>query len=519
MRSFTVREVQRMPALLRIVLSGCIGLLLVAVDLGRAGALGFEGFGPADEHISRSPEWPKGVEGVLKHPSRVYWYEVNGSEAAFYDGDIATVNELLELYSQVDLGRRLVVIRPGRPSAKSFQGTQTPYVVEFEVPGGIVLNHHQQFANTGLFPLTPRLLLFFDAPLAEHLAELKIPENVTLEEAAFRVEDALAHADDEDVGVRYRAIAALGDAGDPTGAGLAALLRASRDENESIRTAGSDALEKITAAKEPAEQALRQRLSEFVRNHPQYAQAITPVKLLHALRDVDAEYAKGFTARGTLFELAASGQGRFVAWAITMGDGKLVLEQRDIEDENHAPAPGRFEYTIYAGPQRMGSIHRYRMWVDGKLNEMTPNATFEPVGSTYDLLIGRMLWPLGRGFSRRIDRITNVAAAADGILTVSAESDDGNLMSRWELKIDPAADYLVCSAKAFRRDEPEPSYVVDAAGVLTGAGRSTAHTSRWIEGAAGQPISISVTSVSATTDAELIRRTESRLDTLPGLGR
>jgi hypothetical protein len=508
-----------MSTLLRLVAGLGVASLLIAIDAGRAGAMGMEGFGPAGKEIGRSPDWPKGVEDVLRHEARVYWYDVNGSESAFYDGDIATVNELLELYSQVDVTRPLVIIRPGRPSAKSFEGKQTPYVVEFEVPGGIVLSHLQKFANTGLYTLTPQLVMHIDAGLAEHLSELKIPENVTVAEAAVRVEDALAFADDEDVGLRYRAIVALGDALDPTSAGLAALLRASRDENVSIRTAGSEALVKIAAAKEPAEQSLRQRLSEFVRTHPQYAQAITPETLLKALRDEDAEFAKGFTARGTLVKPTASGRGKLVAWTVTMGDGKLVLEQRDVEDADHAPEPGRFEYTIYTGPERMASIHGYHTWVDGKLSEMKPQASFEPVGSTYDLLIGRMLWPLGRGFSRRIDRVTSVATAADGMLTVSAESDDGSLMSRWELQVDPGEDFLVRSAKGFRREEAEPSYVVDAAGVLTGGGRSTAHTSRWMEGAAAPPVSFAVTSVSATTDAELIRRTESRLDTLPDLRR
>ena len=102
---------------------------------------------------------------------------------------------------------------------------------------------------------------------------------------------------------------------------------------------------------------------------------------------------------------------------------------------------------------------------------------------------------------------------------MAAESDDGNLTGRWELLIDPGANYLVRAAKAFRRDDAEPSYVVETAGNLTGGGRSVGHTVRWIEGAAGQPASVAVTSVSATTDEQLIQRTEDRLDKLPGLGR
>src|SRR4029079_2104619 len=129
----------------------------------------FEAFGPAKEVIGRSPDWPQGVEKLLQSPARGYWHDVNGNEDACFDGDIATVNEMLELYSQVDLARRVVVIRPGRPSAKSFEGKLTPYVVEFDVPSGIALIHIQRFSDTGLFPVAPRLSIFFDAALAEHL--------------------------------------------------------------------------------------------------------------------------------------------------------------------------------------------------------------------------------------------------------------------------------------------------------------------------------------------------------------
>ena len=69
------------------------------------------------------------------------------------------------------------------------------------------------------------------------------------------------------------------------------------------------------------------------------AQAFTPETLLQALRDEDAEYAKGFTARGTLVESTSSGRDKLVTWTITMGDGKLVLEQRDVEDAEHAAQP------------------------------------------------------------------------------------------------------------------------------------------------------------------------------------
>jgi hypothetical protein len=483
-----------------------------------AAGMGFEGFGPAGENIGRSPDWPKGVEDVLRHSSRVYWYDVNGSQSAYYDGDIGTVNELLDLFSKVDLNKHDVVLRPGRPSAKSFHESLTPYVVEFDVPGGIETHFRQRNAGSGLLARTPRMIVHIDAALAKHLGELKVPENVTLHASAVRIEDALAHVDDADFQSRYSAIVALGDVAEASPAARAAVERAAADENESIRVAGETARAKLAAAEKPAEVALRKRLAEFLDHHPQRARVLSAEELLEALREVDAKYLNGFTARGTRVEPVPTGPDKLVAWTVTMGSGRLVVDQRDVEDDDHPKVAGQFEYVNYIGPERMGSIHGNRLWVDGKLMDVKPMATFEPVGSTYDLLVGRFLWPLGRGFASQIDRITSVTTMADGLLKATAEGDRGAMKCRWELVIDPEADYLVRDAKAFRRDEKQPSYVVKTAGVLTGGGRSVAHTARWIEGEGGLPASIAVTNVFARADDELIERTEQRLDELPGLG-
>ena len=500
-----------MIASCRWVTCALVGLLVVGVPAGPVAGMGFEAFGPAGEHLGRSPDWERGVEEILRHPARVYWYDVNGSEAAYYDGELQTVNELLELYSQADLAEHPVVIRPGRPSAKSFDGKLTPYVVEFNVPGGLAASFLRGRAATGLYRTTPRLIIHLDAKLAERLGELKIPANVKLYELTARVEDALPHANDEDSGLRHRAIVALGEAADESPASVEAMQRAAADENKSIRAAGEAALAELAAAREPDQQALRLKLREFIQSHPQYARTPSPEELLTALREADAVYQQGFTARGTLADTSPTEVGRLVAWTVTMGDERLVIEQRHVEDGDHPRVQGRIENTIYVGPTRMALLYGSRLWVKGKLIDAKPYASFEPKGSKYDVLIGRLLLPLGRGYSERIEAISSVATQPDGTLKVSAENKSGSHIRRWELLIDPAADYLVRSAKAFRRDDSEPSYVVDNAGVLTGGGRSVAHTARWIEGG-GSPVSIAVTSVSAKGDEELIKRTEERLD-------
>src|SRR5262245_62050362 len=90
-------------------------MLPISMGASRAAALGFESFGPAGEHVGGPADWPKGIPDVLRHQSRVYWYDVNGSERAYYDGDVEAINDLLELFSQVDLAQHDVIIRPGRP--------------------------------------------------------------------------------------------------------------------------------------------------------------------------------------------------------------------------------------------------------------------------------------------------------------------------------------------------------------------------------------------------------------------
>jgi hypothetical protein len=450
---------------MRLVL-GLVGLILIVVHgAGRAEAMGMEEFGPAGEHIGRSPDWPKGIEDVLRHPARVYWRDVNGSQNAYYDGDIDQVNELLELYSHVKLAQHPVVILPGKPSAMSFDRKFTPYVVKFVVPGTLETHFRQRHGGVARFSLMPRMIVHLDATLAAHLDKLTLPKNVTLH---------------------------------------------SSEQGESKLAEGETAA-KQWAAKSSADQPLRQRLAEFVDGHPQRARVPSPQELLSTLQKVDADYDKGFTARGTRVEPAISGPGKLVGWTVTMDRDRLVIEQLDVEDADHPRKQGRFEYTNYAGPGRMGSIHHSRHWVDGNLIEANPQATLEPVGSTYDLLIARFMWPLGRGFTSRIDHINSVSQDGDGLLKVAAECYNGNFIRRWELVIDPQADYLVRAAKAYRADESEPSYVVETAGVLAGGGRYVAHTARWIEGAGAEPASIAVTNVSSAIDEPLIQRTEQRL--------
>lgn len=495
------------------VVVGATALLLtVGIATGPAFGMGQERFGPAGEHISRSSDWPKGVEDILRHPACAYWNWVNGNEHAYYDGGVGTINQLLDAFAHVDLARHDVILRAGRPSARSFQGQLTPYTVEFHLPAGLYFHHAQEHAQTGLYPLMPRLFIHINQDDAEQLDELKIPANVTLRATAHSVEAAFAQMDADDRSLRLRAISVLGDSGDSAAPIKAVLEKAVQDPDEYVHKGAQKALEKIRQANTPELRPLRDKVAAYLAKHPQTARVPDVQQLLATLRRIDGEYDLGFTATGTMVKPSLSGRQQLFEWKLTMGDGQLVLQQRAVDNADQAPVVGRIEYTIYTGPEFMASIHRGRMWIDGELQDTSTNVSFEPPGRTYDLLVGRVLWPLGRGFSRRIERITEIKTAPDGSLIVAADAPKVGLEVHWELQVDPNADFLVRTAKRFRRDDLEPSYIASNRGILCDADRCTAHTAAWQEGPRGEPMSISVTSVSGKPDLKLIRATKDRIE-------
>lgn len=371
-------------------------LLFVGALCGRACGMGMESFGPAGEHISRSADWPKGVADLLRHPSRVYWRDVNGSERAYYDGDLTTINELLTLFAKIEMAEHSVVILPGKRQAESFHRKLTPYTVEFVLPGSMEVHVRKFDGSARLYPQVPTLMVALDAKLAEQLDGLKLPPTVTLKSSAIDLKEAVAVAQSSNANPRTRrsAMMVLAESGDSSAAVKETLKQAAADKEPEIRAAGEQALERRSAG-ELVDRALEQRLREFVSNHAQRVRVPSPEELLEALRKVDAEDAEGFTARGTRIEPDAPN--RLIAWTVTMGRDRLVVEQRDVENADYPPTPGRHEYTIYAGPERMGTIHRSRLWIDGKFSEAKPWVSFEPVGSTYDLLIGRYFVAAGSG--------------------------------------------------------------------------------------------------------------------------
>ena len=481
----------------------------------RAAALGQETFGPAGEHISRSSDWPAGVEDLLRHRSRVYWYWVNGNERAHYEGDIAAVNQLLALFAEIDLPVHDVILRPGSPQARSFQGQMTPYNVEFDVPSGIYLHHARGLAPTGMYSLRPQLTIHVSEEMLPQLDKLQVPKNVRLQTDDSLIERAVTYVESTDRTLAYRAVSILSASGNSSQVVTDALKRAAEHDEESVAKAATAALEELADNRQSGD--LYGRVAEFVSRHPRRFRELDHIDLLIALKKADEQFAAGCTITGTLNRALPAGGYQQWEWTVTMTGERLVI-QRQAVDSGQGPAkPGEFKNTIYVGPEYMALIQQQRSWINGELHESRPHASFEEPGTTYDILIGRTLWPLGLSFSGQVEQITAIEPAANGILNVEAAGRHG---MRWELAVDAEAGYLVRTARGFRGNDTEPQYQIENAGVLNAADLFVPHTAQFTEGAFSHPIpadvftdptSFAVTSITADVDQELIDRVESLL--------
>jgi hypothetical protein len=78
----------------------------------------------ATEHFGKTPfiaaQWNMldEVGKLANHPGRFYWYEVNGSPAFFYRGDVAAVNEAMALFAKLPQKNKQIrfVAGPGETS-------------------------------------------------------------------------------------------------------------------------------------------------------------------------------------------------------------------------------------------------------------------------------------------------------------------------------------------------------------------------------------------------------------------
>lgn len=163
-------------------------------------------------------------------------------------------------------------------------------------------------------------------------------------------------------------------------------------------------------------------------------------------------------------------------WRLTYDKDRLAYTNDAIDHEKTLGLkPIRTKIWGYWGPDFSGDYFEdtnFDVSPNGKETEkgMQPIAVLYRPNDNRDNL-SKYVFPyaLGRLFSKDLKKITRVEKSKHGLLVVSALGSDARLTQvpfstgRWELEIDPAADWIVCKARFYSNAQPQSTW----AGVWT----------------------------------------------------
>ena len=220
---------------------------------------------------------------------------------------------------------------------------------------------------------------------------------------------------------------------------------------------------------------------------PAWAQDVDAV--FEKLKRYDSIYEAGFTATGTLksddwlilgrLKIATTQTWRFTYDADRCG---YVMEMTDYEKPKYLARdvePKTRRTGSYTGDGAMILSIRTRQWgywgadASGEYYEdtkirVTPENEINEHGKMHNAsLFGprdvgpnipkrTILWSLGRGYSKVINRITSVKELADGrVMVAGAGMQGADRPGRWELEVDPAAAWMVRHARFYSNAAPE----------------------------------------------------------------
>ncbi len=100
----------------------------------------------ATEHFGKTPFVPAHwnmrdeVGKLANHPGRFYWYEVNGSPAFYYRGDVAAVNEAMALFANLPQKNKQIRFVAGPGETKDLLQKQTmAFDWTVRIPAGLEL--------------------------------------------------------------------------------------------------------------------------------------------------------------------------------------------------------------------------------------------------------------------------------------------------------------------------------------------------------------------------------------------
>lgn len=150
--------------------------LLLALPL-IASALATEHFGSAPYTASH---WglPDAVGNLANLPGRHYWYEVNGSPAFFFKGDVAAVNEAMALFAKLPEKNKQIRFVAGPGETKDLQQMKTiPFDWSVRIPAGLERAMRKDSPTVMVVHVTVPLptLKPDDAAVTKWIAELDSP--------------------------------------------------------------------------------------------------------------------------------------------------------------------------------------------------------------------------------------------------------------------------------------------------------------------------------------------------------
>ncbi len=234
-------------------------------------------------------------------------------------------------------------------------------------------------------------------------------------------------------------------------------------------------------------------------------------EVLSKMRAFDDVFEAGFTASGVTPKGTFgvnSPEGR-IAWTITVTDGQCAI----VESIQDAKEPGvdyvkrpeslrkqeeklgqfagvvktRITYFGSEYSSRTSLLDMYGLGPDGQPQKMDTEGPqiivlYHSDDPALTLPYKQILWSLGRGYTKFINEVTELAMQEDGTTHFKANGTGlgASRNGRWEITVDPSAAYLVRSAKFFRRpDKPEPMVVITTSGTKWEDGRCIPETASW----------------------------------------